>query len=307
MSAGRSGLGATAVAALVLGTWVAPAGASQLIDRNATGVKLAVNDKGEAMVTYKSGGKLRHVLAWGAVDAIAPSPAKKQVAFDLDYSGGYQKYKRNYWQTFGSACGSYKGPALGDLVTACTAPDGSYWALQSWPRDLPDYGASPSPAQAAIELHLAHWTGALPVLTVKTDWAYRNYDHLFGSFVYGGVGVHGFHSTPSGTPLDSFGRNVYVDTLDSAYGKGWKRENSFLTHNPNGTFCYGFFPHGSHPIGKGTMYRATVIGPGVTPDVTWQGPAPGTYDATTEAAAQFDQRQSFADPVCVAVQATRPG
>jgi hypothetical protein len=225
----------------------------------------------------------------------------------LDYSGGYQKYKRNYWQTFGSACGSYKGPALADLVTACTAADGSSWALQAWQRGLPDYGVSPSPAQAAVELHLSHWTGPLPVLTVKTDWAYRSFDHMFGSFVYGGVGVHGFRSTPSGMPLDSFGRNVYVDTLDSAYGKGWRRENSFLTHNPNGTFCYGFYPHGPHPVGKGTKYRATVIGPGVTPDVTWEGPAPGEYDPKAQAAAEYVQRTSFADPSCVAVQATRPG
>jgi len=41
-------------------------------------------------------------------------------------------------------------------------------------------------------------------------------------------------------PLDSYGRNVFVDTFGSAYGPGWKRENSFLTHGPGGAFCYGF-------------------------------------------------------------------
>jgi hypothetical protein len=142
---------------------------------------------------------------------------------------------------------------------------------------------------------------------VKTDWAYRSFDHLYGSFVYNGAGVYGFHSTPSGMPLDSFGRNLYVDAFDSAYGTGWRRENSFLTHGPNGTFCYGFYPHSSHPAGKGTQYRATIIGPGVTPNVMWQGPAPGTYNATAEAAAQLDQRTSFADNTCLAVQAARPG
>ena len=136
------------------------------------------------------------------------------------------------------------------------------------------------------------------MLTVKTDWAYGRFDHLYGSFVYNGVGVHGFHSTPGGVPLDSFGRNVFVDTFDSAYGTGWKRENSFLTHGPNGTFCYGFYPHGSHPQGKGTQYRATIMGPGVTPDVIWQGAAPGPYDATAEAAARLLQRKSFADALC---------
>ena len=32
--------------------------------------------------------------------------------------------------------------------------------------------------------------------------------------------VFGFRSTPAGVPLDTFGRNIYVDTFDSAYGAG---------------------------------------------------------------------------------------
>ena len=90
---------------------------------------------------------------------------------------------------------------------------------------------------------------------------------------YDGNPVFGFQSTPGGNPLDTFGRNIYVDTFDSAYGTGWKRENSFLTHTGTGAFCYSVNPHGSHPAGKGTSYRATVEGPGVTPDVMWQGVA----------------------------------
>src|SRR5947207_12608839 len=62
--------------------------------------------------------------------------------------------------------------------------------------------------------------------------------------------------------------------LDSACGGGWKRDNSFLTHRAKGSFCYGLFPHGSHPAGSGKKYRATAEGPGVTPDVMWQGEAP---------------------------------
>ncbi|MEA2443375.1 MAG: hypothetical protein QOJ12_667, partial [Thermoleophilales bacterium] len=48
------------------------AGASQLIDRDATGTKLAVNAKGEALLTYRAAGKLKHILVWGAVDARHP-------------------------------------------------------------------------------------------------------------------------------------------------------------------------------------------------------------------------------------------
>jgi hypothetical protein len=31
-------------------------------------------------------------------------------------------------------------------------------------------------------------------------------------------------------------------------------------------------------MGPGSMYRITVLGPGVTPAVSWQGPSPGTWD-----------------------------
>lgn len=286
---------ACAALALVV---AAPVSASQLIDRNTSNVKLAVNDKGEALLTYTAAGKTKHVLAWGAVNAIAPTTARKQVAFSLDYSGGYGKYHKDYWKTFGTTCGSYDGQPLAWEVTACDAPDGSYWALQAWQRALPNYGAAPTSQQAVWELHLSHWTGEVAKLTILTDWSYHRYDHLYGSLTYNGGGVYGFKSTSAGAPLDTFGRNLYVDTFGSAYGAGWKRENSFLTHKPNGTFCYGFFPHGSHPAGKGTMYRATVIGPGVTPDILWQGDAPGEYVASADATANADQRAAFADPAC---------
>jgi hypothetical protein len=269
-----------AVLALVLGASVlaSTASASQLIYRDATGVKLAVDAKGEAMVTYHGGGKLQHVLAWDGLNAIASTRARAQVEFKLDYSGGYGKYKENYWKTFGSACALYTGPALAWKVTACTAPDGSYWALQRWQRMLPNYGLSPNTQQAVWELRLSHWTGDLPVLSIDTDWAWHQWDHLFGTYTYDDSPVFGFRSTPAGQPLDTFGRNIYVDTFDSAYGSGWKRENSFLTHTGTGVFCYSFNPHGSRPSGKGIKYRATVEGPGVTPDVMWEGNSPGAYE-----------------------------
>ena len=46
--------------------------------------------------------------------------------------------------------------------------------------------------------------------------------------------MHGFRVTPQGNPLDDYGRNLFVDTLDSRYGAGWRRENSFLAQRPNG-------------------------------------------------------------------------
>jgi hypothetical protein len=277
--------------------FAAGASASQLIDRNAHDVRLAVDAKGEALITYTAGGKVKHVLAWDAINAIAPTHARAQVAFRLDYAGGWGKSHTEAWKTFGDQCGAYDGPPLAWKVAACKAPDGSYWALQGWQRMLPNYGGAPNAQQAAWELRLSHWTGDLPVLTIGTDWAWHQWDHLYGTFTYAGQPVYGFRSTPAGNPLDSFGRNIYVDTFDSAYGSGWKRENSFLAHSGTGVFCYSFNPHGAHPAGKGTKYRATVEGPGVTPDVMWQGDAPGAYDKTLDLQAN-DVIAQLGDKVC---------
>lgn len=270
--------GRAALAAALLATLLAPpaGNASELIDRNASAVKLEVDGSGRALVTYRAAGKLRRVLVWGAVNAIAPTTARRQISFTLDYSGGKSVLSR-------LSCGEYDGPLLAWKVAACKAPDGSYWAVQAWQRALPDYGLPPTPAKSAWELRLSHWTGPLAVLEVELDWAYRRYDHLFGRYTYRGKPVFGFRSTSAGVPLDTFGRNLYLDTSGSAYGPGWRRENSFLTHRGTGTFCYGFFPHDRRPAGRGSRYRLTVQGPGVTPDVMWQGDAPGPYDAAADA------------------------
>ena len=71
------------------------------------------------------------------------------------------------------------------------------------------------------------------------------------------------------------------------YGPGWQRENSFLAHKGTGAFCYSFNPHGSYPAGNGTKYRATILGPGVAPDVMWEGASPGPYDNAADAQANL--------------------
>jgi len=269
-----------AVLAAVLGAAAAPAHASELIARNASDIGFAVNADGQALITYRAGGELKKVLAWGAVNAIAPTRARPQVSFKLDYAAGWGTYKRDVSKGFVNVCEPYDGPDLHWLVTACKAPDGSYWALQSWQRALPNYGVRPGAKQDDWELRLSHWRGDLPTLEVFINWAYRRYHHIFGRFMYLGQPVHGFRATPTGVPLDTFGRNLYVDTFNSAYGRGWKRENSFLMHRGSGAFCYGFYRHGARPVGRGDKYRATIIGPGVTPDIYWGGMPPTEYDRT---------------------------
>jgi hypothetical protein len=263
-----------------------PALASEsLTDFNPTFRSLAVNAKGEALVTYtRSDGKVRHVLVWGAVNANAPiDPAVKQVRFKYDYAAGWGKYRNaKYWSTFKNACGRYDGPALPYLVAACKAPDGTYWALQSWQRALPLLGFDAwKPSQTQFELHVSHWSGELPKLEIYAHWTYGGeWQGLFGRLSYLGNPVHGFGSTGDGNPRDRYGRNVYIDTFNSVYGAGWRRESGILAHKPTGTYCHSFvsqkpFPgypsQAMRPPAPGDKYRVTVMGPGVTPVIQWEG------------------------------------
>ncbi|MFN2468203.1 MAG: hypothetical protein ABR521_08780 [Gaiellaceae bacterium] len=289
------------VAALASALVAPAASASNLIDRDATGVKLAVDRSGKALLTYRAAGKLKHVLAWGAVNAHAPTRARPQREFTVDYSGGWKLSHKLplLWERFKNVCGPYRGPELAWLVTACTAPDGTHWAVQSWQRMLPNYGLTARDASLnASELRLSHWQGDLPVFTVKQDWAYRRYENIYGSVVYRGQPMYGFGTTQYGAPTDNYGVLVYVDTRNSAYGAGWRRENSFVTHRNTGVFCYGFFPHGRNPSGSGDAYRATAVGPGVFPDLFWQGKSRGAFDEALDLLANADQQQNFTDRLC---------
>jgi hypothetical protein len=259
------------------------AGASFLVARNAGDVSLRVQGS-RAIVDYRTGGIERHVVLSGAVNARAPNAEIPQVIFRADYGVG---------RVPGGTCLPYDGPPLAWLLVACRAPDGSYWALQAWQRLRPNFGGTSAP----VELQASHWTGPLAQLQVWLDWSYGGrFQHLFGRYTYRGHPVYGF-KVDGGNPLDGYGRNVYLDTYDSRYGSGWRRENGFLTHGPTGVFCYGFYPHGGHPIGAGSAYRITVLGPGVTPIVSWSSKAQGSYDP------QLDYRlnaleRSFGDPKC---------
>jgi hypothetical protein len=278
---------AVPVSALIVALlFAASAGASEIIDRNASAVHLSVNGSGQAMVSYRAHGHGMHVLAWGAIDARQPAKGVPQVKFRKDYSG------RN-WTSFKNACRKYDGPALAYLVAACASPDGSYWALQSWRRTLPNFDGKSRGTLGAMELHISHWSGPIAVLEVWTDWVYAGrYHHLFGRLTYDGKPVYGFSATKVGSPLDSYGRNIYVDTLNSRYGKGWHRENAFLAHNPTGVFCYGFYKFTPRGPGNGAKYRLSTIGPGVTPDVSITLTGLHDYNASNAADVAYERQQN---------------
>jgi hypothetical protein len=273
-----------AVCALLL--LPAAASASEIIDRNAQNVRLAVDVKGQALVTYEVHGRVMHVRVWGAVDARQPTTSRPQVSFRKDYSG-------RYWTSFKNQCRRYDGPTLSFEVTACAAPDGSYWALQSWRRTLPNFDGRPHSGLGTRELHLSHWSGPIAKLDAWSDWVYDGrYHHLFGRLTYDGQPVYGFTATRVGSPLDGYGRNIFVDTFDSRYGKGWRRENAFLAHRPTGVFCYGFYKFTSRGPGNGAKYRLTAIGPGVTPDVSITIPGLHDYNPNSPGDVSYERQQN---------------
>jgi hypothetical protein len=273
--------------------------ASEIVsDKNVRSPIIKVNKRGFALVQYtREDGKRRNFLFWNAVNAVANTDeGRPQVKFKIDYAGGWGAFRKaNYAKTFRNACKPYDGPGLFGFVAGCKAPDGSYWALQNWVRLEPMRGfAAFTKKHTDVELHISHWKGALPVLDVWPNWTYGGGDQgFFGRLTYDGKAVYGTRS-PSPTVTDPFARNVYIDTLDSIYGRGWKRDTAINTHKRNGAFCYTFFvarpplgypgTKGGYPSdeprgpGLGDRHRITVMGPGVTPVLRWEAARLGPYD-----------------------------
>ena len=284
-----------------------------LQDANVAFVSLKVNAKGEALFTYRrADGRLRHVLAWGAINARAPSQELPQVRFRWDYAGGWGKYRNGrYWKSFTDRCQPYDGPALAMLVAACKAPNGTYWTVQAWQRRLPLLGFDPwLPSQTNWELHVAHFSGELPKLEVFPNWSYDgHWQSVFGRYTYLGQPIFGFGATAKGVPKDKYGRNLYIDTLNSPYGPGWRRESGILTHRGTGTFCHSFVPQrpfagypsqDMRPAAAGERHRVTVGGPGVMPvmQVELAGLERADLQRDDEFNAVFDRVMS-SDKACV--------
>ena len=243
----------------VTAAFASNASASQLVDRNATAIKLEVNSKGEALLSYKSQGKLKHVLAWGAENAIAPTRTRQQIAFKLDYAGGWGKYHSDYWRTFKNSCGAYDGPKLAWFVTGCTAADGSYWALQAWQRMLPNYGlAGSSPSRCGSSA--SHTGRATSRCSRSTPTGPGTSGITCSAPSPTTVAVLRLQGDAGRQPARHLRPQHLRRHLRLRYGKGWKRENSFLTQN-TGVFCYSVNPHGSHPAGKGRSTARRSRGP----------------------------------------------
>jgi hypothetical protein len=233
---------------------------------------LKVDAHGRALVTYRVAGGVRHTLWWGAMNAKFPDRAhpKSQYTFKRDYSGGSGSFGAGYWRRMINVCGPYTGPALPMVVKACTMPAGDHWVLQNWRRLMPNGGwpcCNGVPNQGKRELRISHFSGAAPELWLK--WTYskrftystgRHLEMLYGRYSYRGHGMYGFSSTSTGMPTDSYGILIWVETYNSPWGKGWRRINSFLSHqNSDGAFCDQLWQNRFGRIrspGTGQGYRA---------------------------------------------------
>jgi hypothetical protein len=305
------------LAVIVLASASPAAASEQFADMNSRNPTLKVDKHGRALVEYTTpAGLRRHVIVWGAANANPPSETVRQVRFQKDFTGGVARFKRALWRRFANVCRRYDGPLLAYLVEACKAPDGSYWALQSWQRRLPLLGFDPwLPIQDDYELHVSHWSGPLPVLEVYVNWTYGlQFQGLFGRLSYLGQPVFGFASSREGNPRDRYSRNVYIDTFNSVYGAGWRRESGILTHQRTGTFCHSFVPQSPfpgypsqarRPAAPGQRYRVSVMGPGVAPVLAWEGAGLPSFDGgnpahhalEAKANADFD-RVMASDRIC---------
>ena len=222
---------------------VPAASASETATRNAGPTALVVSGNA-AMIRW--GG--RSLVVSNAVDARPFSASIPQMHF-----------QKIYEHPINGTCHRVY-PKLWHLDKACLGDQGSIWATQRWQRLIPDYGGT----SGVEELEISHYTTLPEFANVHWQSKY-GLPVLCGELQFKGKGVYGVVFGARGVPLDSYGRLVAIDALDSDYGPGWRRVNSFLTHRPDGHWCYLFANHGSGSGRDATQYAITANGPGVTP------------------------------------------
>ena len=292
----------------------APAVASEhLGDRDVSFLSLKVNARGEALVSYRrADGQRRDVLIWGAVNAHSPDADRPQVSFRYDYSGGWKSHgTAEYARSFKDTCRAVRRSGRSSSASPrarrptgrtgrCRAGGGSHRCAVS-PRSAP----STTPSSSMSRTGRARSRCSRFRRTGPTAGRCRG---CSAALTYQGEAVYGFR-TPSATRSDPYARFVYIDTFNSVYGPGWKRDTGIVTHRGNGAFCYSFVAQAPPPgypsreprgPGNGERHRVTVMGPGVTPVVQWEGEGLDRYSAASDRVfnRRFDQLVGANDRVC---------
>jgi hypothetical protein len=215
--------GLVLLAVLAIGGFVTcGANAALLVDRTTAGESLKVAANGTVQITWASRGQTRTLVVSGQT---------------LRYGGTINGANRAAQVT----------PTVPYAVAQYQLPNGEQFALQKIPR-LGQLGRL-----GPVELYLARWSGSPTQLTLTTSPDGR----VCGTVSYHGAPVYGGPHTTTGNPLDTLGRNVYIDALKPA---GWWRIFGVLAR-PLGFALY------LKPQYAGAQYRALVVGPNTGGDL----------------------------------------
>ena len=147
-------------------------------------------------------------------------------------------------EDFAGTCGRYDGPGdPGHGRRAARRPTGRTGPRRAGSSRCPNLGFTPWTSQLSQQLARGlALDGRLAKLETRLELGLRRpLPEPLRPADVPRQPVYGFGTTQFGAPTDGFGRLIYLDTFNSAYGPGWKRENSFVPHNPTGVFCYGFY------------------------------------------------------------------
>ena len=289
---------------------------------NATHLQLSVNAKGEAILCTAWAASQMHVLAWGAINALAPTalairsrssstttaagPSTSLPTRGSATSSEVQQIKATKGYLTSPTVEGARGqvhlreelleallrrhlPALrrAGARVAGRRVQGARRKLLGGPglaaRAAELRRSLRRPTQAVWELHLSHWTGALPVLDdqhrlvlapVEPPLRHVHLRRQAGLRVRVDVdGAAARHVRPQ--RLRRHARLGLRDGLEA-------REQLPDAHRNRGLLLQRQ-PARRPPGRYGDEYRATIIGPGVTPDVMWQGAAPAPYDKAADA------------------------
>ena len=280
-----------ALAVLVAALVLAPAAAAStpLGDLAVHDLRLQVNANGKALLTYRrEDGRIRNVLVWGAINARPPSTDGAAGRLPVRLLGRAREPR------------PLRRAAVREPLRAVrrAAPPVPRHRLQGARRDLlggagvaaaaADARASRRGCRSRESSSSTSRTGRgrSRELEVSQNWTYGgHWQGLFGRLTYAASPCTAStrrrrRSAATATRATSTSTRTTRPTAPA----GATTQAKCCTSG-NGAFCYSFVPQvpppgypGSRaPRGPaiGDAHRVTVMGPGVTPDVQWEGPPLG--------------------------------
>ena len=171
-------------ATLLLALALSPAAAGSItVATNAGSPRLRVDAKGNAEVSWTSGGS-RHFLLVPARGRVYPG--RKLAGVDVSKAAS--------------------SPAIPFSRALRITPDGRYWGLQAW---------RPQPA-GPVELRFSRWRGQPPSVRLVAEQS-GDTERLLGTATLGGKPLPLFSPTPEGKQIRQY---VYLDSLA---GGTWRR------------------------------------------------------------------------------------